>query len=217
MNTPDRSGWSSRTQRRHRCVGEGRLGDRNETQRGSIDSPSPNASRSGIAPGARRSARITPPSSRSMISWLRVLVGEPLAGAAPRVFGGGKGREHAIVEEVRERAVADVVQEPRDPERLDDEPFRGQRLARGERGERGAQGGQQRPRPQPGLVHDAETVREPRVLGRREDPARALELADAAEALQPRRVEEVVLGGVLVGQARGCRIRRGESRLVSSR
>ena len=39
-----------------------------------------------------------------------------------------------------------------------------------------------------------EAVGEPRVLGRREDPAGALELADPAQPLEPRRVEQVLLG-----------------------
>ena len=60
------------------------------------------------------------------------------------------------------------------------------------------------PAPTARLVHHAEAVREPRVLGGREDPARALELADPAQPLEPRGVEQVVLGGVLVRQAR-CR------------
>src|SRR4029079_13595521 len=55
----------------------------------------------------------------------------------------------------------------------------------------------QRPCPQPGLVHDAKPVREPGMLRRREHPSGALELADAPEALDPRGVEEVVLGHVL--------------------
>ena len=38
------------------------------------------------------------------------------------------------------------------------------------------------------------------MLGGREDPAGALELADPTEPLQPGRVEEVLLGDVLLGQ-----------------
>ena len=55
-------------------------------------------------------------------------MGQALAAAAAGVLGGRKGREHAIVEEVRERPVADVVQQARDPQRLDDEPLGRQRL-----------------------------------------------------------------------------------------
>ena len=64
-------------------------------------------------------------------------------------------------------------------------------------------------------MHDAQAMGEARVLGRREDPARALELADPAEPLEPGGVEQVLLGDVLVGQA-GRRRLGGESRLVSS-
>ena len=49
-------------------------------------------------------------------------------------------------------------------------------------------------------MHDAQTVGEARVLGGREDPAGALELADPAQPLEPGRVEQVLLGDVLVGQ-----------------
>ena len=67
-------------------------------------------------------------------------------------------------------------------------------------GKGGAQARIERARPQPGLVHDPEAVGEARVLGRREDPAGALQLADATQPLQPGRVEEVLLGDVLGGQ-----------------
>ena len=50
-----------------------------------------------------------------------VLVGQPLAGRPPRVRRRGEGGEDVVVEEVGERPVADVVEEPGDPERLDDE------------------------------------------------------------------------------------------------
>jgi hypothetical protein len=40
------------------------------------------------------------------------------------------------------------------------------------------------------------------MFGRREDPARALELADPPEPLEPRTVEKVLLGNVLGGQVR---------------
>ena len=56
-----------------------------------------------------------------------------------------------------------------------------------------------------------EAVREPRVLGGREHPARALELGDPAQALEPRRVEQVVLGDVLVRVAGGARLGGGQA------
>jgi hypothetical protein len=65
-------------------------------------------------------------------------------------------------------------------------------------------------------VHDAEAVREARMLGGREDPAGALELADPAQPLEPRGIEQVVLGGVLVRQ-RGAADSARDRRLVSSR
>ena len=46
--------------------------------------------------------------------------------------GVGRGREggqHVVVEEVGERPVADVVEQPGHPQRLDDEPLRRERLA----------------------------------------------------------------------------------------
>ena len=72
MKTPDRSGWRSRTQAGIDASTSAGFETRNETQRGSIDSPS----RERVALGGR--ARRAPerpdharPSSRSMISWLR--------------------------------------------------------------------------------------------------------------------------------------------------
>ena len=58
----------------------------------------------------------------------------------------------------------------------------------------------ERARPEARFVHDPEAVGEPRVLGGREDPAGALELADPAQPLEPGRVEQVLLGDLLVGQ-----------------
>ena len=54
MNTPDSSGCSTRTQAGIDASASGGFDTRNETQRGSIASPSPNRSRSGTEPGARR-------------------------------------------------------------------------------------------------------------------------------------------------------------------
>ena len=50
-------------------------------------------------------------------------------------------------------------------------------------------------------MHDAQAVGEARVLGGREDPAGALQLADPAQPLEPGRVEQVLLGDVLVGES----------------
>ena len=43
-------------------------------------------------------------------------------------------------------------------------------------------------------MHNAEAMREAAVFGGREDPARALQLTDAAEALQPGAVEQILFG-----------------------
>ena len=119
--------------------------------------------------------------------------------------GAGKRRQHVVVEEVGERSVPDVVEQAGHPHRLDDEALRGQRLAG--RGQRRAQARVERPGPQAGLVHDAQAVGEARVLGGREDPAGALELADPAQPLEPGRVEQVLLGDILVGEPGERRIR----------
>ena len=172
---------------------------RNETQRRVDRLVVARASRSATAPGARRSPRSSAPSSLDDHA-AQVLVGEPL-----RVRPAGIGRclergQDVIVEEVRERPVPDVVEQSGHPHRLGDEALGRQRSIVRVVGEGRAQAGVERPRPQPGLVHDAQAVREARVLGGREDPAGALELADPAQALEPRRVEEVLLGDVLVRQ-----------------
>jgi hypothetical protein len=69
--------------------------------------------------------------------------------------------------------------------------------------------------PQPGLVHHAQAVGEAAVLGRGEDPARALELADAPHPLQPGRVEQIAFGRLLRRQPEPAAC-SGVSRLVSS-
>jgi hypothetical protein len=107
--------------------------------------------------------------------------------------------------------VADIVEESRDPQRLDDEALRREWLTRRQRRERAAERRLERPRPLPGEVHDPQPVGEARVLSGREDPARALELADPAEALQPGRVEQVVLGRVLVREPGGGRFAAGQA------
>ena len=151
------------------------------------------------------------PSSRSITScerssWLSVF--------APGRRGSGgcrEGRQDLVVEEVGERAVADVVEEPRDAQRLDHQPLGRDGLAGRERAERRPQARVQRAGPQPGLVHHAQAVGEARVLGGREHPARALELADPAQALDPGGVEQVVLGDVLRVEVRGAGLGRREA------
>ena len=128
-------------------------------------------------------------------------MGQPLGAVAARIGRRAERGQHVIVEEVGERPVPDVVEQAGNAQRLDHEPFGRDRALAG-RQQRSPQARVERTGPQAGLVHDPEAVRETRMLGGREDPARALELADAAEPLQPRRVEEVLLGDVLDRQPR---------------
>ena len=137
-------------------------------------------------------------------------MGERLSLRAPRVLGSRERREHVVVEEVGEGTVPHVVEEAGDPKRLDDEPLRRRPQARVGVGERLRQRRVELAAPQARLVHDAEAVGEPGVLRRREDPPGALELADPPQPLEPRRVEEVLLGGVLRRQAGGVRLRGRE-------
>ncbi len=51
-------------------------------------------------------------------------------------------------------------------------------------------------------MHGAQRVLEAAVLGGRKDPARGLQLGHAAEALHPRAVDEVLLGGLPRGAVR---------------
>ena len=180
---------------------------RNETHAGSIDSPV--AKRVALGDGARRPAQ--PAEQRPELALddqLReVLVGQPLAGRPARVGRRREGGQHVVVEEMGERPVADVVEQAGHPQRLDDEAL-GRDAARRPRASVAAQARIERARPEAGLVHDAEAVGEARVLGGREDPAGALELADPAQPLEPGRVEQVLLGDVLVGQPGGRRLGR---------
>src|SRR3989454_2208676 len=57
-------------------------------------------------------------------------------------------------------------------------------------------------RPFAGQVHRAQSVLKPGVLGRGEDPPRALQLMDAAQALQPRGIHQVLLRGLTRDAAR---------------
>ena len=209
MNTPDSSGCSQRTQRGMPSSARAGFETRNETQRGSIASPSANASRAATVPGARRSPPITAPSSRSMMtcersSWLS---GFP---AARRASGGAAKRDRTWSSKKwangpwptswRSPATRSVsTTSPSDGT--------GSPAATSSPGQRGVQ----RPAPQPGLVHHAQAVGEPRVLGGREDPAGALELADPAHPLDPRRVEQVLLRGRLRRQPGGRGLGGGQS------
>jgi hypothetical protein len=135
-------------------------------------------------------------------------MGKGLGGGPPRIQRRREPRQHVVVEEVGERPMPDVVQQSGDSQCLDNQPLGRHVLPEATQLPR--QRRVQCPPPQPGLVHDPKAVREPRVLGRREDPAGALELADAAHPLDPRRVKQVLLGDVLGEQVRGLRFCRAE-------
>ncbi len=209
MKTPDRSGWSQRTQRG--IVGSTRAGfeTRKATQRGSIDSPGAKASRSGTAPGARRRPWISAGQLALDDQLAEVLVAEPLRAGPARVGRRVEGVQDVLIEEVGERSMADVMEQAGDPEGLDDQALGRDRLA--QRLERRAQAGVQAAGPQAGFVHHPQAVREAAVLGGREDPASALELADPAQALEPGRIEQVVLGVASAGRPRAAASARLEA------
>jgi hypothetical protein len=110
----------------------------------------------------------------------QVLMAERLGRRPAGVARGGEVTEDVIVEEMGERTVADVVEQAGHAERLDHEPLGRRAGSRLDVGQGRPQRRVQVAGPQPGLVHDAQAVGEPAVLGGREDPARALELADPA-------------------------------------
>ena len=84
-----------------------------------------------------------------------ILVGQRLGAGAARIGRRLERREHLLVEEVGERAVADVMEQPGHPQGLDDQALGRDRLPRlGDR-ERGTQARVERARPQARLVHDA--------------------------------------------------------------
>jgi len=93
-----------------------------------------------------------------------------------------------IVEEMAEGAVPHVVQEPREPARLFD------KTGRRDVGADTLEAGVEMPTEFPRHVHGSQGVLETGVLGGGIDPARALELVNPPEPLEPGRVEEVPLG-----------------------
>ena len=86
-------------------------------------------------------------------------MGQSLAGHLARIGRGREGGEDVIVEEVRERPMADVMEQAGDPERFDDEALARNGLGTGDK--RGPERRVELAGPQSGLVHDPETVREP--------------------------------------------------------
>ena len=101
-----------------------------------------------------------------------------------------KPLEKIVIEEMAERAVADVMGKGGDPEEF----FHivGRRDIR-----RGfCKKWIEMPGEAPGDMHRAERMDEAAVLGRWIDPSRALKLIDVTQPLHPRRVNEVLLGGL---------------------
>ena len=108
--------------------------------------------------------------------------------------------QEVVVEEVPERPVAHVVEEPGHAEEL---------LHERGRGGVGEDGPERRPellREAAGDVHRAEGVRKAAVLRGGEHPARRLELRDPPEALHPGRVDQVLLGRLAGDEAVGPRV-----------
>jgi hypothetical protein len=95
-----------------------------------------------------------------------------------------------------EGAVADVVQQPRHAQELLDQ------RRRGRVGEDGAEGRIELLGEAAGQVHGPQRVLEAAVLGGRKHPARRLQLGDAPKSLHPRRVDEILLGGLAGDTAR---------------
>ena len=130
MKTPDSSGWSQRTQRGIASSTSAGFEMRNDDPGGSIDSPVAKPSRSATAPG-RPAQR---PQQRAELVLddppRQVLVGQPLAVRPPRIGGRLELGQDVVVEEVGERPVPDVMEEPGHPQRLDDEPLGRDRLVR---------------------------------------------------------------------------------------
>ena len=129
----------------------------------------------------------------------KVFVAQAFARVAAGVARGGEARQDVLVEEVGEGAVAHVVQEAGDTKGFDHQAGGGHGLAvcRQDIPQRRVE----RAAPQARLVHHPKAMREAAVFRGGEDPAGALQLADAAEALHPRRIEQVFLGDRLGRQA----------------
>ncbi len=210
MKTPDRSGCSQRTQRGIASSTSAGLEMRNATQRG-IDRLAGRRSRRARprrpAPGA--APRSSGPSSSSMIrpdrsSWVSRLPsgrrGSAGASKSARTWSSKKWANGPCPTSWRSPAIRSVSTTS---------PSDGIGSCASAQGR--PQARVQRSRPEAGLVHDPEAVGEARMLGRREDPAGALELADAAQPLEPRGVEQVLLGGVLGGEPGGRRLVRRQS------
>ena len=191
------------------------------TQRGIGSAAGPGPTPEAAAPGSAARRRLPPldPHQEGDVPRVDALVvAERAARAAPQgadepaqlvhdqvlrdllVIEPEGGLQVLLVAEVAERAVTDVVQQAGKAHRLfDDGQRRCRRLHLDER--RVDVLGQL-----PGEVHHAQAVREAAVLGRREDPPRALQLVDALESLHPRAVDDVRLGDLSGSRQRDAQV-----------
>ncbi len=107
--------------------------------------------------------------------------------------------QKVVVEEVAERPVPDVVEQPRGAQQLFDQ------RRRGRVGEDRAQRRIELLGQPPGQMHRAERMLEAAMLRRRVHPARRLQLGHAPQPLHPRGVDQVLLGR-LAGHAARTRV-----------
>ena len=128
-------------------------------------------------------------------------VGQLLAddALAEQLVGEVEVHQEVVVEEVAEGAVADVVQQAGHAQQLLDQ------RRRGRVGKDGAERRIELLGEAAGQVHGPQRVLEAAVLGGRKHPARGLQLRDAPQPLHPRRVDQVLLGG-LAGDAARARV-----------
>ena len=107
----------------HRRIGQGRLRDE-ERHPARVDRlAGREAVALGDAPGRAAQPGDRGPELALDDELAQVLVGEPLAVRPARVGRGREVAQHVVVEEVGERPMAHVVEQPGDPQRLDDEPL----------------------------------------------------------------------------------------------
>ena len=182
--------------------------DRDRAREGAVQQPDPAGYGTGIRGGACCAARpFLRPDEERHVPGVHRLVGakRPRRAAAQLrdesaelvddevlrdllVVDPEHGLEVLLVAEVAERTVAEVVQQPGQPQGLFDQRQGGR--AGLDLGQRGVH----LPRELPGEVHGAEAVREAAVLGGREHPPGALQLVDPLQPLHPGTVDDVRLG-----------------------
>ena len=149
----------------------------------------------GIDPlvGGEGAARAAPEAAQDLG---QLLADDPLA---QQLVGQVEIDQEVVVEEMAERAVADVVEQAGHAQQLLDQ------RRRGGVGEDRAQRGVELLGEAAGQVHGAQRVLEAAVLGGGKHPAGGLQLRHATQPLHPRRVDQVLLGG-LAGNDAGPRV-----------